>query len=227
MSERNVCLDLFAGLGGFSAAFEDIGTWEVVTVELEEKFEPDIQANVMDLRPFNLPDADVVLAGVPCIDFSMACMDQKWDSDEGRNPRYMPKTPDVAKSVSLVYRTLWIINELNPDYWYLENPATGMLRHIIGRPTGVVHYCQYGKDYKKPTGLWGEHAPMEYCRCSSRDKCGHAYNTDGDHGGLGSFSVGGPDSANRAKVPYELSASILQAIETAYDQPPREQSTLV
>ena len=41
MSDRNVYLDLFAGLGGFSAAFEDSDTWEVITVEIEERFEPD------------------------------------------------------------------------------------------------------------------------------------------------------------------------------------------
>jgi site-specific DNA-cytosine methylase len=50
MSDRNVYLDLFAGLGDFSAAFEDSDTWEVTTVEIEERFEPDSRYSKTDSR---------------------------------------------------------------------------------------------------------------------------------------------------------------------------------
>jgi len=220
------CLDLFSGLGGFSAAFRDADGWDVVTVEIEGKFDPDIQADVMDLRPADLPDADVILASVPCVDLSLACMVQKWDSEAGRHPRYLPKSEAVVDSVALVYRTLWLIQAKAPRYWFLENPSTGMLRHLIGEPAGVVHYCQYGRDYKKPTGLWGIHPAIEYRRCPGRDKCGHTKNTDGDHGGPGNFEVAGSDSSERAKVPYELSASILESVERGYAETPERQATV-
>jgi len=71
-NSKKHCLDLFSGLGGFSSAFEDADNWEVTTVEIQERFDPDITADVMDLRPTDLPDADVVLASPPCTSFSLA-----------------------------------------------------------------------------------------------------------------------------------------------------------
>ena len=41
--EGKHCLDLFAGLGGFSAAFEEADNWTVTTVEIADRFDPDIQ----------------------------------------------------------------------------------------------------------------------------------------------------------------------------------------
>jgi len=32
------CLDLFAGLGGFSAAFAEADGWDVVTVDIDELY---------------------------------------------------------------------------------------------------------------------------------------------------------------------------------------------
>lgn len=48
MSEYRV-LDLFCGLGGFSSAFKESERWDVTTVDIEERFDPDITADVMDL----------------------------------------------------------------------------------------------------------------------------------------------------------------------------------
>jgi site-specific DNA-cytosine methylase len=216
--DQNVCLDLFAGLGGFSAAFEDADEWEVVTVDVEERFEPDIQADVLNLRPGDLPDADVVLASPPCTQFSMAA---------SRYERFVdgePQTPDAREAVALVYHTIGLIKSLSPDYWYLENPQ-GYLRQVLGRPTGRVTYCQYGTEYMKPTDLWGDHPPMRYKACSYGDDC-HNNNTDQEHGGQGNCRDAWKDDmgdkvrdpAKRAKVPYELSESILRAVEGRHEQ---------
>lgn len=226
MVTKRVCLDLFSGLGGFSAAFADSDRWDVTTVDIEPAFDPDICADVMDLRPADLPDVDVVLVGFPCYDLSLACMADKWDSDPTRFPRYVPKTMPAARTIGLLYHTLWLVWRLSPAYWILENPRLGMLGKIIGPPAGAVTYCQYGTDYQKPTGLWGRHPPMAYRSCNTGDEC-HEYNTDGDHGGLGNCDVMGKDPAERAKVPYELSAAIRDACERAFEHPPPEQATLV
>jgi hypothetical protein len=200
------CLDLFAGPGGFSAAFADSSDWEVVTVEIEERFDPDIQADVMDLRPSDLPDADVVLASPPCTDFTMAASRYEKVVDGE------PKTPSARESVALVYHTIGLIRAIVPEYWFMENPR-GYLRQIIGRPTGTVTYCQYGMDYMKPTDLWGDHpGGFEYRSCKTGQGC-HETNRDGAHGGLGNVDVLGDTPAERAKVPYELSAAILKAVE--------------
>lgn len=210
------CLDLFAGAGGFSAAFAGSDDWELVTVDIEERFNPDIRADVMDLRPEDLPAADVVLASPPCNCFSKASAWQEHWADNGD-----PQTDHARASVALVHHTLGLVHAIAPKYWFIENPV-GHLRRFFGAPTGTVTYCQYGTTYQKPTDLWGEHPPMTYRRCQAGAYC-H------EHGSLEDEREDRPlprDSAERAKVPRELSESIREAIEEAYRNPPPEQTTL-
>jgi len=221
MSERTV-IDLFAGLGGFSAAFAEADGWEVVTVDIDGRFEPDIQADVLDLRPSDLIaaigewDVLVILASPPCNCFSKAAAWQDhWDENGD------PQTAKAREAVALVHHTIGLIEALAPDYWIVENPQ-GHLRRFLGDPAGRVTYCQYGTSHQKPTDLWGEHPPMEYRRCRAGAPC-H------DHGGIEDDRDNRPlprDPAERAKVPRELSEAILEAVEEAYANPPPEQVTL-
>lgn len=212
----NVVFDLFCGLGGFSAAFEDADDWRVVTVDKNGEFDPEIQANVFDLRPKDLPAADLILASPPCQAFSLAASFQEnFDGDE-------PQTPAARRSIALVYHTIGLIKGLNPDYWFLENP-TGYLRQVIGPPTGFVTYCQYGADYQKQTDLWGDHPPMTYKTCQRNDPC-HESNTEDD--GRNSVASMPRDLAERAKVPYGLSEAIRDAVDPALENDVPEQSDL-
>jgi hypothetical protein len=225
MSEYRV-LDLFAGLGGFSQAFAASERWAVTTVEIEARFEPDRQADVFDLRPSDFErDFDVVLASPPCTQFSLAA------SSLERFVDGEPRTDDARDAVALVYHTLGLIRGLNPDYWVVENPQ-GFLRQIIGEPAARVTYCQYGKEYMKPTDLWGEHPPAFVPRsCSYGDDC-HAYNTDQEHGGDGNVrtmfqqTTSGGNAAERAKVPAELSTAIRDACEAGLEGDVHEQTSL-
>ena len=121
----------------------------------------------------------------------------------------------------LVYHTLGLIKSLSPDYWFMENPM-GYLRQIIGEPEGWVTFCQYGTPYMKPTDLWGDHPnSFEYKSCSHGDGC-HQYNTDAAHGGEGGMDTlesYSRDPAERAKIPQELSESILEAVENPEHTP--------
>jgi hypothetical protein len=193
-------------LGGFSAAFTESDDWEVITVDLDpdDRFDPDITADVMDLRPSDLPEADVVLASPPCEEFSPA---------NNLNGEREPDPEDVA----LVYHALGLIKAKRPDYWFLENPR-GRLRTLIGPPTAEVTYCQYGEPHMKPTDLWGRHPPMTYRRCSYGSPC-HEANREGTNNYP-------DDPAEKARVPYDLSVAIREAVEDAYANPPPEQVTL-
>lgn len=201
------CLDLFAGLGGFSAAFEDGDGWEVVTVDLEERFDSDIQADVFELEPADLPDADVILAGHPCNVFSKAAAwNDHWDEDGN------PQTEKARKHVAMLFHTVGLIRAKAPTYWFLENPE-GHMRRFLGQPTGSVTYCQYGSDYRKPTDLWGDHPPMTYRRCSNGDPCHLARKRREKAGDEHPADTLPDDPAERSMVPYELSEAILDAVE--------------
>jgi len=218
-TERWTALDLFAGLGGFSQAFEDDGRWRIVQVDINDEFDPDIRADVLDLRPGDLPDADLVLASPPCKCFSRAAgWCDHFDTDDGT-----PQTAEARESVALVYHTLGLIQSLSPKYWFLENPMGSKIKQYLGEPTGRVTYCQYGTTYQKPTYLWGEHPPMTYQWCSSGDHC-H------EHGSLEDERDERPlprDPAERAQVPEGLSEAVRDAVTDAFENPPPEQTTLV
>lgn len=219
-----VCLDLFSGLGGFSAAFDGSTEWEVVTVDLdpEDRFEPDLKADMLELTPADLLaaigydreeiDVLVVLAGHPCTLFSTAGNHDEWDLDAKE-----PAGDRARRHTAMLFHTLGLIRALAPDYWYLENPRRSRARWLIGPPDEWVSYCQYGEDYQKDTGLWGDHAPgMTYRKCAGNPGC-HAPNTETD-GTCAIASMDRTDHGNRSKVPYELSKAILGAVEGQGEQ---------
>jgi len=219
-------LDLFCGLGGFSQAFEDSDRWDVTTVDIEERFGPDMTADVMDLRPSDFDtDFDVVVAGVPCTVFTPARNmttggDAAWSDGD-------PATDKSRDLVALAYHTLGLIHGLAPAYWFVENPV-GRLRSIIGTPTATITQCQYGRESQKPTDLWGVHPAMSYRRCSNGDAChtsAESYTGDKDQSRQGVLAET-DDPAERSALPYDLSDAIREACETALDGEVAEQSTL-
>jgi hypothetical protein len=214
MSEYDV-LDLFAGLGGFSQAFVDSERWGVTTVEIEAEFEPDIVADVFELRPSDFDtDFDVVLASPPCTQFSRAA----WSHGKRVETDGTPLTDEAAEAIGLVYHTLGLIRGLSPEYWFVENPF-GALRWVIGEPEGQLDQCAYGHYTQKTTDLWGEHPPIEYRRCD--------HDTHTDERGITDFELGPSDPAERAKVPYGLSEAIRDACEAGLDGEAPVQTTLV
>ena len=66
---------------------------------------------------------------------------------------------ELAKADAIVERALDIIRYLEPRFWFVENPRTGMLkdRGILDGVTYVdVDYCQFCDwGYQKPTRIWG------------------------------------------------------------------------
>ena len=50
-----------------------------------------------------------------------------------------------------------IFDYFKPEYWFLENPQTGLLKEqefMKGLPFYDVGYCKYGMPYRKRTCIW-------------------------------------------------------------------------
>lgn len=174
-------LDLFAGLGGWSAAFLDRGH-DVTHVELDPVFEPEICADVFDLSPDDLggPGAfDLVLASPPCQQFSVMRIGHNWTTDN------RPKTWAAANAVRLVRHTAALIDGLEPRWFVMENPC-GKLRTLVARglvsslmmswERRTITYCTYGAPWMKRTDLWGGFPPtfVERDQCSEGMPCHEA-----------------------------------------------------
>lgn len=130
-------LDLFSGLGGFSQAFKDRGH-EVITVDIESKFNPTICKDIMEfsISDLNGFEPDVILASPPCTEFSKSMMPDSWNKNRGVNP-----------DTRLLEQTLRHIRDLTPRYWVVENVrgAIPFFEPLVGKPIKHV-----GSRY-----LWG------------------------------------------------------------------------
>jgi hypothetical protein len=218
MSEYTV-LDLFAGLGGFSAAFADSDRWDVTTVEINGEFDPDIEADIFDLRPSDFDqDFDVILASPPCTAFSMAASGTHINSDGE------PVSDWGADSIALTKHTVGLISGLNAKYSFIENPMGGM-RGILGRPDEHIWWCQYGADRAKPTDFWGDiPTSFDAKRCHNGNQCCH--HEAAPRGSDSGTQKSSRSTAERAKLPYGLSEAIRDACEAGLDGDAVEQQTL-
>lgn len=94
------------------------------------------------------PPKDVygVFANPPCTEFSIARM-----GGVARNPEL---------GMFLVKECQRIISECEANgglkFWVIENPATGALRHHLGKPDYTYHPWWFGSPWTKKTALWGE-----------------------------------------------------------------------
>jgi hypothetical protein len=200
-------LDLFSGSKSWSQAFRIRGH-EIITIDNNEKLEPDICVDIMNLKAEDIGKFEVVLASPPCNHFSVASISKNWT---GGKEAYIPKTKETQQSINLVKHTLDLIKEIDPQIWIMENPM-GVLRKLdfmqpFERKT--ITYCQYGENRMKPTDLWGKFpSTFQARRCKNNSPC-HERAPRGAKTG----TQGIKGAYNRAKIPYQLSLEICVASE--------------
>jgi C-5 cytosine-specific DNA methylase len=202
-------LDLFCGLKGWSAPFAERGH-EVVSVDIEGRFDPTICEDVLELGPRAFGSFDVILASPPCEAFSVASIGHHWT---GGMRAYEPRTDHARMSLALVHHTAALIEAIRPAVAVIENPR-GMLRKlgVLDRYERVtVTFCQYGETRMKPTDLWGAPFPASWeprPMCRNGATCHEAAPRGAKTGTQG---IAG--AAGRAEIPRDLAESICLAIE--------------
>lgn len=88
-----------------------------------------------------------------CIEFSPV--------RRGKPGTNYPHVSDPEAGLFLVRECLRVIEEAQPKWWVIENPAMGSLRKFLGKPTFTYQPWQYGSPWTKLTALWGEFTPPE------------------------------------------------------------------
>lgn len=210
-------LELFSGTQSISKAFRRAGH-ETFTVDFDKVFQPpeyeqtDLFIDILELtadmilEKFGKPD--VIWASPPCQSFSVAAIGKNWTKE---GDTYTPKSESAEISMKIVQHTLNLIKELNPKYYFIENPR-GMLRKMdfmqdLTRHT--ITYCQYGDERMKPTDLFTNHPnPKFKPACKNGDLC-HVSAPRGSRTG----TQGLKNAIERARIPQELCEHIVDICE--------------
>lgn len=208
-------LELFAGTRSIGKAFEKAGH-EVFSVEWDKNFKDiDLYADVGKLTKNDIVSLcggipDVIWASPDCTTFSIAGISHH----RRKNPETgnLDAVSDYAKFCDEVdQNVLRIIREVNPKFYFIENPRGGMrkMAWIKDLPRYTVTYCQYGDKRMKPTDIWTNHPnPKFKPMCKNGDSC-HESAPRGSRTG----TQGLKGAKERSVIPAELCEHIVRICE--------------
>ena len=154
-------LELFAGKRCIGKAFEKEGH-QVFSIEWDKQHEnidwyadiEEITANDI-IERFGKPD--VIWASPDCTTYSIAAISHHRTRTE--SGELAPKTEYAIKCDRVNKHVLKLIEELQPKYYFIENPRGGMrkMEFMQNLPRYTITYCQYGDNRMKPTDIWTNH----------------------------------------------------------------------
>lgn len=213
-------LELFAGTRSIGKEFGAKGH-EVFSIEWDEKFKDidwhtDIGTITAEdiLQRFGRPD--VIWASPDCTTFSIAAISHHRKKNHVTGN--LDPVSEYAKFCDAVDKNvLRLIEELQPKYYFIENPRGGMrkMSWMQGIPRYTVTYCQYENDKPanerrmKPTDIWTNHPDPKFKpMCKNGDPC-HARAPRGAKTG----TQGLKGSKERSVIPAELCRHIVEICE--------------
>jgi len=204
-------LELFAGSRSIGKVAESLGH-EVFSVDIMEFEKIDLVTDILDLGKKDIPfKPDMIWASPPCTYFSVASIGKHWNRD------HSPKTKEALHGCKIVLKTISLIKEINPRFYYIENPR-GKLRKLEFMkyiPRTTIWYCQYGDKRAKPTDIWSNNIysiynqdgwiPKKECFNGNKN-CHHEPAPRGSKTG----TQGLKDNYTRSKIPAELCQDIIE-----------------
>lgn len=169
-------LELFAGTRSIGKAFERKGH-EVFSVEWDRHFDNiDLYSDIGQLTSsevltlFERPD--IIWASPDCTSYSIAAISHHRRREEDGNLAPVSEYAQFCDRVNI--HVLDLIKELNPQFWFIENPRGGLrkMRFMQGLPRYTVTYCQYGDSRMKPTDIFTNHPDPQFKPpCHNGDPC--------------------------------------------------------
>lgn len=176
-------IDLFAGLGGFHIAMQELGCKCVFASELKDDlrklYEENypgtrIEGDITKIAPSDIPPHDILCAGFPCQPFSQAGKQQGFNDDKQRGNLF-----DYICAIVQYHR---------PKYIFLEN-VSNLKGHDHGNTWAVIHQRLEDLEYDVPEPAilsphqfgWPQHRKRIYIVA-----------VDQHRGGIGNFKFPSP-----------------------------------
>ncbi|QYG30094.1 DNA cytosine methyltransferase [Mammaliicoccus sciuri] len=198
-------LELFAGTRSIGKAFEARGH-EVFSVEWDKKHENiDLYEDISKLTAEDILEKfgrpDIIWASPDCTSYSVAGISHHREKDK-ETGNLIPKTDYAKFCDSTNSHVIKLIQELNPKYYFIENPRGGMRKmdFVQDLPRYTVTYCQDGDKRMKPTDIWTNHPDPKFKpACKNGAPC-HVAAPRGSQTG----TQGIKGSVDRSRIPEEL-----------------------
>ena len=199
-------LELFAGSRSIGKVAEKLGM-EVYSCDLMPFDGIDCVGDIRDLDYSKIPfTPDIIWASPPCTAFSVASIGRNWEKIDDR---LYPKSENAKLGISLLQKTIEVINHYKPKFWFIENPRGAMrkMKDVEDFKRHTVTYCQYGDTRMKPTDIWTNSdlwIPKPHCK--NGDPC-HESAPRGSRTG----TQGLKNPYERSKLPENFCEEVLQS----------------
>jgi len=226
-------LELYSGTQGISQEFRKKGH-AVLSVELNDAFTKppwnlkqwtisvaDVTAKEVIKRLGGKPD--VIWASPLCTTHSIAAISThrksiggigKTQKEQKDSNTLIAKSDKAKLHDQLLLKTLMLIQELQPRYYFIENPRGGMRKSPLMRGVMFRHtitYCSYGDISMKPTDIWTNHPNPKFktmCWNGNKD-CHHQAAPRGSKTG----TQGKSGNLERSMIPQRLCKHIVDICE--------------
>lgn len=217
-------LELFSGTQSISKEFRARGH-ETFTVDFDEVFkEPeycntdlhiDINELMADMISEKFGQPDVIWASPDCKSYSVAGISHHRKKEGSGNLSPISEYAIFCDKTNK--HMIELIKELNPKYYFIENPRGGMRKmdFIQEIPRYTVTYCQYLTDIPleqrrmKPTDIFTNHPEPQFKPpCKNGAPC-HVAAPRGSQTG----TQGLKNAIERARIPKDLCKHIVDICE--------------
>ena len=159
-------LELFKGTGSAGKNVKKLG-WDVLSVDIEEEYKPDIVEDILKLDYKKLPTPDYLWASPPCNTFSLMSLTRdkvmKHPQRQRNSETMRPLNARARLGDRILNKTIEIIRYFkrkNPKLrWVMENPHGAMWKSPLIKKLPPNHrektyYCLYKDKRTKPTDFW-------------------------------------------------------------------------
>ena len=206
-------LELFCGTKSISKAFWARGH-ECFTVDWDKGFSPTLCADIGTLTAQDVINLcggvpDVIWASPDCTTYSVSAISYHREREANGNLKAVTDYARICDEINT--HLVELIKELNPRYWFIENPRGAMRKmdFMKGLPRFTVTYCQYGETRQKPTDLWTNHPnPQFKPPCKKGSPCHEAAPR-----GARTGTQGLANKVERARIPSLLCEHIVKICE--------------
>lgn len=208
-----IILDLFCGTKSISNAFKARGH-VVYTVDWDKRFQPSLCADIGTLTAQDIIHLcggipDVIWASPDCTTYSVAAISKHRRKETDGN--LSPITDYAKKCDGINEHLIALIKELNPKYFFIENPVGGLrkMNFMQALPRHTVTYCQYGERRQKPTDIWTNHPSPNFKPPCKRGSTCH----DAAPRGAKTGTQGLKGKIEKARIPVALCEHIAAICE--------------